>query len=249
MVVDRYRIYGPDATIVLPKPKKNVTLKNRKNNRTQNEIRPVFVNTGTIKQANGSCYFEANALKVICSVYGPRESTQRTQSSTKGILSCDFKFAPFATVKRRGYAKDDQERDFSLILEQALTPAIQVELFPKSRVDVYVLVLESDGCNASLAAAITCASMALANAGIAMFDLVTGCSAGFLNGMTGLDLDEDEESVIDGAVVLATMPSLNQVTLILQTGESSVDDTSKAIELCVDSCSQIKEILIKSINN
>lgn len=46
--------------------------------------------------------------------------------------------------------------------------------FSNFQVDVYVLVLENDG--SCLAAAITCANLALANAGVPMHDLVTGVS-------------------------------------------------------------------------
>lgn len=60
---------------------------------------------------------------------------------------------------------------------QALTPAVRLELLPKSAVDIYVNVLENDGTNASLAAAIIASSVALADAGIEMLDQVTACSA------------------------------------------------------------------------
>lgn len=94
----------------------------------------------------------------------------------RGQLECDFKFSPFACEKRRGYRKDAQEREFTTILQQCLAPAIRLELFPKSTIDVFVNVVQNDGTMACLAAAVTCASMALADAGIEMFDLVAGCS-------------------------------------------------------------------------
>jgi len=46
--------------------------------------------------------------------------------------------------------------------------------FPKAQVEVYIMVLEDDG--SALAASLTCASLALANASIPMFDLVIGAS-------------------------------------------------------------------------
>lgn len=63
------------------------------------------------------------------------------------------------------------------MLNEALSPALCLERLPKSHIDVYVQILESDGTNASLAAGITCASMALADAGIEMLDLVTACAS------------------------------------------------------------------------
>ena len=47
-------------------------------------------------------------------------------------------------------------------------------LYPKSQIDVYVTILEDDGC--TLACALTVAGLALADAGIQMFDLLVGAS-------------------------------------------------------------------------
>lgn len=58
-----------------------------------------------------------------------------------------------------------------------MTPAVRLELLPKSAIDVYITVLENDGTSSCLAAAIIAASTALADAGIEMLDQVTACSA------------------------------------------------------------------------
>lgn len=54
---------------------------------------------------------------------------------------------------------------------------MQVHRLTKSVVDVHVMVLQADG--GELAVATICASMALADAGIELYDLVTACSVGF----------------------------------------------------------------------
>lgn len=67
-----------------------------------------------------------------------------------------------------------EEREYSSMMQTALEAAVQLSSFPKAVVDVYCLVLEAGG--AELAVAITAASLALADAGIEMRDLVTACS-------------------------------------------------------------------------
>ena len=47
-------------------------------------------------------------------------------------------------------------------------------LYPKTQIDVFITVLENDG--SVVAAALTCASLALANASVQMFDLTIGAS-------------------------------------------------------------------------
>jgi exosome complex component MTR3 len=48
-------------------------------------------------------------------------------------------------------------------------------LYPKSQIDVHVIVLEDAG--SVLAAALTCAGLALADASIHMFDVIVGASS------------------------------------------------------------------------
>ena len=67
-----------------------------------------------------------------------------------------------------------EERDLSGTVQAALQSAVQRHTFPKSNVDVYCLVLESGGSDAAVA--ITAVSLALADAGIEMYDLVSACS-------------------------------------------------------------------------
>lgn len=50
-----------------------------------------------------------------------------------------------------------------------------VEKFPKSVIEINVLILEADG--GALSAAITAGSLALADAGILCYDVVASCSA------------------------------------------------------------------------
>lgn len=69
-------------------------------------------------------------------------------------------------------------------VQAALQSAVQRHTFPKANVDVYCLVLESGGSD--VAVAITAASLAIADAGIEMFDLVSACSV--VGSLTSLNL-------------------------------------------------------------
>lgn len=64
------------------------------------QLRPIFLRTGVVTQAVGSAYIEVGKTKILCSVYGPRQS-RNVQFSEQGRLWCDFKFAPFAQDQRR----------------------------------------------------------------------------------------------------------------------------------------------------
>ncbi|KAI8994371.1 ribosomal protein S5 domain 2-type protein [Gaertneriomyces semiglobifer] len=249
--MDRRRIQGPEKSVVPlfeagSQPAATFNPDKRKDGRTAERIRPVFMKTGIITQANGSAYIEAGNMKVACGVYGPRQLA-KPKMAAQGVINCDFKFAPFSGGRRRGYQKDNQEKEYSLFLEQALTPAVRLDRLPKSAVDIFVQVLENDGSTACLAAAITCASLALADAGIEMVDVVAACSAGYLDTRVYLDPDADEEAYQSGSLMLSFMPSLNEVTHVVQNGETTAATSAKGTELCVDACSQLYTVMQETL--
>jgi exosome complex component MTR3 len=61
-------------------------------------------------------------------------------------------------------------------------------LYPKSQIDVHVMVLEDAG--SVLAAALTCAGLALADASIHMFDILIGASLVGAQRITSIKLDK-----------------------------------------------------------
>ena len=63
----------------------------------------------------------------------------------------------------------------STLIAQALELSIPLEKYPKAAIDVHIFVLESSG--GVVGTATTCASLALADAGVELFDLVAACSA------------------------------------------------------------------------
>lgn len=145
--------------------------------KSSDELRAAFMQLGVVSGAAGSAYVELNRTRVVCSVYGPRNDTRsRREFSNEGQLVCDVKYAPFADkVGRRERGQDADELEMSSILTQALAPAVMLHKLPKCVVSIYVVVLESDG--GELAAAINCASLALVDAAVEMYDVVTASAA------------------------------------------------------------------------
>ena len=63
-------------------------------------------------------------------------------------------------------------------MSAALSASVQLHLLPKSTIAVHALVLQDDG--GALPAAVTCASLALADSGILLYDLVAACTVALL---------------------------------------------------------------------
>ncbi|KAF9358714.1 hypothetical protein BGX34_008807 [Mortierella sp. NVP85] len=268
--MDRRRVPGPELSVAplieYPVGHQRWTPQEEKRHdpkRQPEDLRPIYLKTGLINQANGSAYIELEKTKLACGVYGPRPAKRVGGIlSSKGTLNCEIKFASFSCAKRRGSIRDPQEKELSQVLSQALTPAVRLDLLPKSTIDIYITVLESDGFGSCIAAAITAASVALAHAGIEMLDLVAGCSASYIQtgssstsissgaGTTSesiaqifMDADLEEEKYEQGAIVLAYMPSLNEVTHVLQSGKADGSIISKSVEHCVEACNKIYAVM------
>lgn len=202
------------------------------------QCRPAFLRTGAVNAASGSAYAEFGNTKVIVSVFGPRESKKAMMYSDVGRLNCNVSYTTFATPVR-GQGSDNKE--FSSILHKALEGAIILDSFPKTTVDVFALVLESGGSD--LPVVISCASLALADAGIMMYDLVASVSVSCLGKNLVIDPISEEERYQDGSVMISCMPSRNEVTQLTVTGEWSTPKIHEAMELCLDACSKLGKIM------
>jgi exosome complex component MTR3 len=93
-----------------------------------------------------------------------------------------------------------------------------------------------------ISSAIIATSLAMVDAGIEMFDLVSACSAGFSGDEVILDCDAEEQKACQGSLLIAYMPNLNQVSHIVQSGGSL-----ESIDLCIDACVSIAAVMKKAL--
>lgn len=202
------------------------------------QCRPAFLRTAAVSSASGSAYAEFGNTKVIVSVFGPRESKKAMMYSDVGRLNCNVSYTTFATPIR-GQGGDN--KDFSSMLHKALEGAIILESFPKTTVDVFALVLESGGSD--LPVIISCASLALADAGIMLYDLITSVSVCCIGKNLVIDPVSEEENNQDGSFMIACMPSRDEVTQLTLTGEWSTPQINEATQLCLDACKKLGKIM------
>jgi exosome complex component MTR3 len=142
----------------------------------------------------------------------------------------------------------DTEREYSAIIKDSISAAVRLENYPKSQIDIYCYVLESDGSFSTLASAITCASIALMDAGIELYDLVIASTIGFqANKSLSIDPSLSQESILDGTMLLSYMPSHNQVTHIIQNGNIDSKNLVQAMELATDTCIKLHETLTATL--
>ncbi|MEE6500149.1 hypothetical protein FKM82_003689 [Ascaphus truei] len=249
---DNRRIRGPDVSqsplLYVSKEPGNKEAEARRAGRGQAEPRAVFVKAGLLSQAKGSAYLEAGAggTKVLCAVYGPRQRVAggEQRAEPRGRLLCELRWAPFS--RRGAWAAAPAgltPRQAGLVMQESLEPAVRLERYPRAEVAVWALVLEDRG--SALAAAVSCASLALADAGVEMFDLAVGC--GLSRGGGGELLldpeDTEEEAGSGGTMSLSLLPALNQVSGLLCSGEWEGESSVEAIKVCTEGCQRLYPVL------
>lgn len=213
----------------------------RADGRKVDEIRPTTIETGVIPNADGSAYIEMGDNKIIAAVYGPREMhPKRLSKPHMGVLRVRYHMAPFSVTPRRSPAPSRRDTEIGMVMVDALSPALFLERYPRSVIDVYVEIIQADG--GTRCAAVNVAAVALVDAGIPMKDLVAACAAGKMGGEIVLDLGDTEDKEGEADIPLAYMPKLDQVTLLQMDGILTVKETEKAIKMAIKGAKQIYEI-------
>lgn len=228
--------------------KKETLGKGRPDGRTPGALRPMHIKIGAITQASGSAFVETSDCKVICGVYGPKQTNK--VFSEKGKLWCDFRYAPFATESRRSQkGQEEDERRLSLVLTEAVVLSVQLDKFPKSIIECHVCALEAGNVNTMMAAAIVSVSLALTNAGIDMYDLVAACTVGDLRNTPMIDPSTEEQNSKEycGGMLVSRMASLGQVTHISQWGHVPLPRVKELSELCIDGCARVSELMREAL--
>ena len=210
----------------------------RADGRKLDELRPIKIEAGVIRNADGSAYIEQGKNKILAGVYGPKEvHPKHLTLLDRALLRCRYHMAPFSVDERKRPAPSRREQEISKVITWAIEPSIFLEHFPRTSIDVFIEVLEANG--GTRCAGITAASVALADAGIPMRDLVAACAAGKVEGHLVLDLMDVEDKMGEADLPLALMPNLNAITLLQMDGGLTTDEFEQVVNLALIGCKQI----------
>ena len=213
----------------------------RLDGRKYDELRPIKFDIGTLEKADGSAYVEWGKNKILAAVYGPREVHPRHLVLVdRAVFRCRYHMAPFSTEERKNPAPSRREIELSKVIREAIEPAIFTELYPKIGIDVFIEVLQSDG--GTRCAGITATSLALADAGIPLRDLVVACAAGKINGKIVLDLSDPEDQKGEADLPIAMIPKSDEISLLQMDGNLNEDEFKEAFNLAVEGCKKVYQL-------
>lgn len=212
----------------------------RTDQRKPDEIRPMKIKIGVLSRANGSCYLEWGANKVIAAVYGPREAhPRRMQLANKAVIRYRYNMQSFSVEDRARPGPSRRSSEISKVSREAFEPVIFSDAYPKAAIDIFVEVLQADA--GTRTAAINAASLALVDAGIPMRGLISACAAGKVGGKIVLDLNKPEDNYGEADLPIA-MTEDGKITLIQMDGHLTPSEFEEAMELVQKGCRQVLEI-------
>ncbi|KXA91454.1 exonuclease [candidate division MSBL1 archaeon SCGC-AAA259A05] len=222
----------------MEEPEKLIVEGKRLDGRGPEEIRPLTIEAGILEKADGSAYLELGDNKAIASVYGPREMHPRhLQKMNKAVLRVRYNMAPFSVEERKRPGPSRRSREISKVAREALEPAVFLERYPRAVIDVSMELLQSSA--GTRTAGITAASVALADAGIPMRDLVASIASGKADGTIVLDLQKEEDQFGDGDMPIAYMPQKENITLLQMDGHFEPGEFEEALDLATEGCKQV----------
>ena len=219
----------------------------RPDGRKFDEMREIEAKVGVIEQADGSAMFRIGKTVAIAGVYGPKKVVPKhMEDPEKAILKCYYDMYSFSVPERKRPGPDRRSIELSMVIKNALLPAIFLKEYPKTQIEVFVSITQADA--GTRCAAISAAAMALADAGIAMRDMVSAVAVGHVNNQIVIDLNKEEED-IEGTsdIPIAYMPRMKKITLLQMDGKLPKEKLRKAIELGISGAEKIYEIQKKAL--
>jgi exosome complex component RRP41 len=226
-----------------------MSYKKRLDGRKMDQLRPMEAKAGVIKRADGSAYFKIGDTWAYAAVYGPRNLYPRfKQDPRKAILRVNYNMLPFSGHGNRVRPGGNRRsKELSLVIEKALLPVLNLEDFPNSVIDVFIEFPQTDA--GTRCAGICAASIALADAGIKMKDMVSSVSVGRVDDAVVVDLNYDEEAydapVAD--VPVAVIHRSKEISLLQMDGDITEEQLIKGLDMAEKACEEIYKVQVKAL--
>jgi exosome complex component RRP41 len=214
----------------------------RLDGRAFNELRPIKIEAGVIKNAEGSAYLEWGNNKVIAAVYGPWEAQPKhSQDPERAVIKCRYSMAPFSSLEEHGRSGPNRRAiEISKVTKEVFEKVVMIDKFPGTEINLYIEVIQSDG--GTRAAGITAAAVALASSGIPMTDIPYAVSAGKAGSEVLLDLNKIEDNYSDSDMPMAIAPRNGEVLLLQMDGTMSKAEFDKALSMIKEAGAVINKI-------
>ncbi len=229
----------------------------RPSGRAPDELRPIALEIGVSKHAEGSCLARFGDTQVLCTASIEDNVPPWLRKSGKGWVTAEYGMLPRATTTRtnREAARGKQSgrtQEIQRLIGRSLRAVTDLSGFGERQIKVDCDVIQADG--GTRTAAITGAYVALhlafqhmaeigALARIPLSDQIAGVSCGIYQGAQILDLDYDEDSTAQADANFVLTGGGRVVEIQCTAGESPIA-LGRFNELLVLARSAITDLIV-----
>ena len=216
----------------------------RKNNRSNDEMRPLEIEVGVNKYAEGSALIKFGDTHVLCTASVDERVPSFLRNSGRGWVTAEYGMLPRSTNTRmdreasRG-KQSGRTLEIQRLIGRSLRAVMDMEALGERQIRIDCDVLQADGGTrtASITGGFIALYLALSNLQsnglikeIPVLDQVAAVSCGIYNGQVLLDLDYDEDSAagVDANFVLT---GANKIIEVQATAEDKAFEKSEFNEL------------------
>ncbi|MFA5333576.1 MAG: exosome complex exonuclease Rrp41 [Candidatus Nanoarchaeia archaeon] len=220
--------------------------------RKANEMRPIEMSIGLLPNCSGSARVKVGETIAIAGVYGPKKTRPKHEElKDKLLIRCYYDLVSFSVPDRARPGPSRRSTELGMVIKNALERSVFTEYYPRSMVEVFIEVVQADA--GSRCASIIAASLALADAGIEMRDLMPAVACGKIDDLICVDLTKAEEDVHDGEgatdIPIAYLPSTDEITLLQLDGNISKEELGQALKMGIAACKEIHKQMKQTIIN
>ena len=179
----------------------------RKNNRSNNEMRPLKIEVGVNKHAEGSALIKFGDTHVICTASIENHVPRWMRGSNEGWITAEYGMLPRSTHERmnREAARGKQSgrtMEIQRLIGRSLRQAVDLKYLKDKTINIDCDVIQADGGTrtASISGACVALFAAIKNSHDdqrAIKEHIAAISIGLKDGFTLLDLDFEEDSSAD----------------------------------------------------
>jgi ribonuclease PH len=219
----------------------------RPSGRQLNEMRPISIETGVMKHAEGSCLIKMGNTHVLCSASLEERAPSFLRNTGQGWVTAEYGMLPRATHSRnrREAAAGKQSgrtQEIQRLIGRALRAGVDRQALGERQITIDCDVLQADGGTrcASITGgwvALRLAVNKLLKAGDVIsdpiMDHVAAVSCGIYAGQPVLDLDypEDSEAGTDGNFILTGKGRLIEVQMSAEGSTFSRDEMQSLLDM------------------
>ena len=218
----------------------------RLDGRKVDEMRPVEIKAGILPAADGSAWVQHGLNVAVAAVYGPMEAHPRKiQKQDRAVIDVRYNMAPFSTSDRIRPGFNRRSREISKVTAEALESVVLLERVPRSKIRVEIEILSAEA--GTRCVGITAASVALADAGIPMRDMVVGIASGKIEDTVVLDLDKAEDNYGQADLPMGILPNTGELAFLQMDGDLSVEEFNLATEYNFKAAAEIHEEMVRAL--